>query len=152
MVLDDEKFMLQALAEAEKAAGRGEVPVGAVIVCNGKVIARAGNTRERDNDALGHAEINVIRQACEALQTWRLTGCTLYVTLEPCPMCAGAILNARIDRVVYGAADEAGGCLGSKIHLYELGFNHRPVVKRGVMEERSLEILRVFFNKIRTDN
>lgn len=152
MALDDERYMEEALIEAQKAAERGEIPVGAVLVYKGDIIARAGNTRELDNDALGHAEINAIRQACETLKTWRLTGCTLYVTLEPCPMCAGAIMNARIDRVVYGAADGAGGCLGSKIHLYELGFNHRPIVKRGVLEQRSLEILRVFFNKIRTDN
>ncbi|MEG2086923.1 MAG: tRNA adenosine(34) deaminase TadA [Angelakisella sp.] len=144
-MVNHEQYMELALAEAEAAAARGEVPVGAVLVHNGIVIAQAGNTREGDGDALGHAELTVLRQGCRVLGDWRLVGCTLYVTLEPCPMCAGAMVNARIDRVVYGAADPAMGCVGSKIHLFDLDFNHRPLVTTGVLAERCTALLKAFF-------
>ena len=144
--------MREALAEAERAASRGEIPVGAVIVRDGEIIARAGNTREQGHDPTGHAEINVIRAACEALGNWRLTGCTLYVTLEPCPMCAGAILAARLERVVFGASDPDAGCLGSRIHLFDIGFANRPWVKRGVLEEECTGLLRSFFRERRQDS
>ena len=147
--LIDEKYMTMALEEAQKAYDRGEVPVGAVIVKDDVVIARAGNTREELQDPFGHGEMNVIAIASKKLGSWRLTGCTLYVTLEPCPMCAGAIVNARMDKVVYGAKDPDGGCVGSKIHLFDLDFNHRPLVKHGVCEEACREILQDFFKKRR---
>ena len=140
-----EPFMEEALKEARAAGEEGEVPVGAVLVKDGRIIARGGNTRERDRDPLGHAEINVIRQGCALLRSWRLTGCTLYVTLEPCPMCAGAILNARLDRVVYGASDPAAGCVGSKIHLFDLDFNCRPLVTPGILADQCAALLRDFF-------
>ena len=109
----DAHWMRQALLEAKKAAQLGEIPVGAVIVRDNQVIARAHNRRELDQDALAHAEVLCIRQACQTLHSWRLSGCQLYVTLEPCPMCSGAIINARLDRVVYGARDPKAGCAGS---------------------------------------
>ena len=138
-------FMEMALEEARCAGARGEVPVGAVLVKNGVVIARGGNTREEAGDALGHAELEVIREGCRVLGGWRLSGCTLYVTLEPCPMCAGACLNARLDRVVYGAADPAAGCLGSKINLFDLDFAQRPRIVAGVLEEECGRLLADFF-------
>ncbi len=146
---NDEYYMALALEQAHIAYKLGEVPVGAVIVKDGQVIASAHNTRESKQDPLGHAEINSIVQASKALDSWRLSGCTLYVTLEPCPMCAGAILNARMDKVVYGAFDEDGGCLGSKIHLFELGFIHRPNVKCGVLEKECAQLMRDFFIDVR---
>ena len=145
MMIRHEPFMEEALKEAHAAALEGEVPVGAVLVKDGQIIARGHNTRERDQDPLGHAEINVIRQGCALLHSWRLTGCTLYVTLEPCPMCAGAILNARLDRVVYGASDPAAGCVGSKIHLFNLDFTCRPLVTTGILADQCAQVLRVFF-------
>ena len=144
-MVDHESYMELALAEARHAGARGEVPVGAVLVRHGIVIAGAGNTRELENDPLGHAELNVIRQGCRILGDWRLTGCTLYVTLEPCPMCAGAILNARLDKVVYGAADPVMGCLGSRIHLFDLDMGVRPLVTPGVLAEPCGQLLRAFF-------
>lgn len=144
-MVNHEQYMELALEEARQAALRGEVPVGAVMVRRGIVIAAAGNTREGNNDPLGHAEITVIREASHLLGDWRLDGCTLYVTLEPCPMCAGAIVNARVDRVVYGACDPAAGCVGSRIHLFDLGFNHRPLVTTGVLAQECGQVLRDFF-------
>ncbi|MEA5010373.1 MAG: tRNA adenosine(34) deaminase TadA [Angelakisella sp.] len=144
-MLNHELFMQEAIAEAKLAQAHGEVPVGAVLVKNGQIIARSGNTRENDTDVLGHAEIKVIQEGCKALGGWRLTGCTLYVTLEPCPMCAGAIINARIERVVYGAADPAAGCAGSKINLFALDFNHTPLIRAGVLEEECKALLKDFF-------
>ena len=145
----DEKFMRLALAEAEAALREGETPVGAVIVRGEEVIASAHNTRERDKNALRHAEISAIESACAALGGWRLAGCELYVTLEPCPMCAGAIINSRIQRLVYGASDPKAGCAHSVIDLFELPFNHRPVVKSGVLAGESAELLSRFFASLR---
>ncbi|MEG0752765.1 MAG: nucleoside deaminase, partial [Angelakisella sp.] len=121
---EQEQYMTLALEQARLAQSRGEVPVGAVLVQNGQVLAACGNTREQENDPLGHAEIKVIQEGARILGDWRLTGCTLYVTLEPCPMCAGAILNARIQKVVYGASDPAAGCLGSRIHMFDMDLGY----------------------------
>lgn len=141
-----EAYMTLALEEARLAAGRGEVPVGAVLVKDDRVIARGGNTREAGGDVLGHAEVEVLRRGAEMLGDWRLTGCTLYVTLEPCPMCAGACLGARVDRVVYGAPDPAAGCLGSLINLFALDFpQQRPRIVAGVLEEECRQLLSEFF-------
>ena len=130
----DAHWMRLALLEAKKAAQLGEIPVGAVIVRDNQVIARAHNRRELDQDALAHAEVLCIRQACQTLHSWRLSGCQLYVTLEPCPMCSGAIINARLDRVVYGARDPKAGCAGSVADLFVMPFNHTPVIRSGILE------------------
>ncbi len=145
----DETYMGLALEEAKKARDLGEVPVGAVIVQGDRVVGRGYNRREVDQDALAHAEVLAIAEACRTLGSWRLDDCTLYVTLEPCPMCAGAILNARVKRVVYGAGDPKAGSVGSLIHLFELPYNHRPAVTAGVLEERCSEILSRFFQGLR---
>lgn len=137
--------MSLALEQARLAAARGEVPVGAVLVKDGAVVARGGNTREAGGDVLGHAEVEVLRQGARVLGDWRLTGCTLYVTLEPCPMCAGACLNARVDRVVYGAADPVAGCLGSVFNLFAMDFPQRPRIVAGVLEEECRQLLSEFF-------
>lgn len=149
MIRDDEKFMREALALAEQAVALGEVPVGAVVVKDGVIIARGYNRRELDHSATAHAELSAIEEACRAVGSWRLHGCTLYVTLEPCPMCAGAIINARLDRVVYGARDEKAGACGSVLDLFEMGLNHRPILKSGVLASESGELLSAFFEKIR---
>ena len=141
----DEHYMRLALQEAKKAAACGEIPVGAVIVKDDTVIAASYNLRETDRDATAHAEILCIREANRQLGGWRLTGCTLYVTLEPCPMCAGAILNARLDRVVFGAYDSRAGSFGSLVNLSLYPYNHRPVLDGGVMEEEAKALLRAFF-------
>lgn len=150
---EHEKWMSLALEEARKAALRGEVPVGAVVVREGKVLSRSGNTREEKGTALGHAELEAIAGACRETGDWRLTGCTLYVTLEPCCMCAGACLNARLERVVYGAADEAAGCLGSRVNLFGMELaGQAPRIVRGVLEEECKALLKAFFeSKRRTD-
>lgn len=145
----DEEYMRMALALAQQAAAEGEVPVGAVLVRGGKVIGAGRNRREQDKDALAHAEIEAIRAACGAAGGWRLTDSTLYVTLEPCPMCAGAIINARIDRVVYGASDAKAGSCGSVVDLFALPYNHRPVVTAGILEEECAALLREFFINLR---
>ncbi len=145
----DERFMKSAIALGEEAAKEGEVPVGAVIVREGKIIATGRNRRETLGNALAHAEIEAIHNACKSLGGWRLTGCTLYVTLEPCPMCAGAIVNARIDRVVYGAADMKAGSAGSLFNLFELPYNHKPLVNSAVLEKECSTQLEEFFIKIR---
>ena len=145
----DEKFMRQALALAAEAAAEGEVPVGAVIVKDGEVIATGRNRREIGKQALAHAEIEAIANACAALGGWRLFGCTLYVTLEPCPMCAGAVINARIDRVVYGAPDPKAGSCGSLTDLFALPYNHQPQVQRGVLEAECAAVLKEFFRSLR---
>lgn len=145
----DERFMRMALEEAQKALALGEIPVGAVIVKGDEVIAAAHNTRESEKNALGHAELTAISKACEVLGGWRLQGCELFVTLEPCPMCAGAIINSRIKRVVYGASDAKAGCAHSVIDLFELPFNHHPTVKSGVLEGDCAEILSTFFGSLR---
>ena len=148
-MVEDEIYMKQALELAKQAADEGEVPVGAVIVQNGEVVGAGRNRRERDHNALAHAEIEAIDAACKRLGGWRLFGCTLYVTLEPCPMCAGAIINARIDRVVYGAADDKAGSCGSVVNLFELPYNHKPEMEQGVLEQESAVLLTRFFQNLR---
>ena len=141
----DPLYMQQALALAREAALHGDIPVGCVIVRDGTVIGRGHNRRELLSDATAHAELEAIREACHALGTWRLTGCTLYVTLEPCPMCAGAILNARLDTVVYGAPNPKAGCCGSVLPLFHEKFNHHPAVFGGVLEAECASVLGAFF-------
>lgn len=139
-------WMAEALVEAERAAAKGEVPVGAVVVHGDAIIARAHNTRETENDPLGHAEVSAIAGAARALGRWRLHGCTLLVTLEPCPMCAGAIVNARLDRVVYGASDQRAGAAGTVMDIVRDGrLNHRAEVVSGVCADASAKLLRDFF-------
>lgn len=150
MIYEDEAFMREALRLAEKAAAAGDVPVGAVIVKDGNIIARGYNQREAGHSATAHAELSAIEAACRATGSWRLHGCTLYVTLEPCPMCAGAIINARLDRVVYGAKDDKAGACGSVVNLFEMGFNHRPILKSGILEEECGTVLSRFFAALRS--
>ena len=145
----DAHWMHQALLEAKKAAALGEIPVGAVIVRDEQFIARAHNRRELDQDAMAHAEVLCIQQACRVLNSWRLSGCTLYVTLEPCPMCSGAIINSRLDRVVYGAKDDKAGCAGSVADLFVMPFNHTPVIRSGILEEECAAVLSEFFETLR---
>ncbi len=147
--LPRKEFMLRALALAEEAAAAGEVPVGAVVVKEGQIIGEGRNRREAGKNALAHAELEAIAQACKALGTWRLTGCELYVTLEPCPMCTGAVINAHIDRVVYGADDERAGCCGTAADLFTLPYSHRPDLYRGFYESESKALLQAFFKKLR---
>lgn len=146
----DLKYMKEALEEAEKAKAIGEVPIGAVLVLNGEVIARAYNLRETEQSATAHAELMVIEQACKKLGTWRLEDATLYVTLEPCPMCSGAIILSRVKRVVYGASDPKAGCAGTFMNLLtDERFNHQSEVCAGVMEEECGAILTDFFRELR---
>lgn len=152
MMNADELYMTSALALAKEAMERGEIPVGAVIVKDGEIIARASNTREQRHSALGHAELSAVQQACVLLGDWRLRGCTLYVTLEPCPMCAGALINARIDRVVFGAHDPNAGCCGSVCNLFAMQFNHSPRICTGVLAQECSALLTEFFEKIRENN
>jgi tRNA(adenine34) deaminase len=143
----DEELMAIALAEAERAADHGDVPIGAVVLSRGEVVAAAGNERELRADPTGHAEILALRAASEQVGGWRIPDSTIYVTLEPCPMCAGAIVLARIERVVYGAADPKAGAAGSVLDvLGEPRLNHRPVVEPGLLAERSAALLREFFS------
>ena len=132
--MDEKAYMQEALSLAGQAAAEGEVPVGCVIVHNGSIVGRGRNRRERGKSALAHAEIEAIGQACETLGGWRLWECTMYVTLEPCPMCAGAIINARIPRVVCGAKDGKCGACGSVCDLFSMDFNHHPQIEYGLME------------------
>lgn len=149
-MLFDEEMMLKALEQAEKASSIGECPVGAIITDpDGKIIAEGYNRRENDNSPTAHAEIIAIENAAKALGRWRLSDCTLYVTLEPCPMCAGAIINSRLKRVVYGAFDEKGGACSSVLNLFELPFNHVPLVRSRVLEKECGEMLTEFFRKLR---
>jgi tRNA(adenine34) deaminase len=145
----DEHFMREALRLAEEAAKEGEVPVGAVIVRDGNLVSEGRNRRETGKTALGHAELEAIEKACALLGGWRLWQCTLYVTLEPCPMCAGAIINARIPRVVYGARDPKAGSCGSVVDLFSLPYNHKPEVVSGVLEAECAALLTDFFRKLR---
>lgn len=147
--MSDMIFMKKALDEAKIAFAKGEVPIGAVIVKNGEVIASAHNLRETNHSATAHAELLAIQKACEVLGGWRLSGCELYVTLEPCPMCAGAIINSRIDRVVFGSKDEKAGACGSVMNLFAADFNHRPKLTVGVLEEECSSILKEFFASLR---
>ena len=141
----DIEFMREALSLAKNAAELGEVPVGAVIVKDGEILCGAYNLREKNKVATAHAELLAIEEACRKLGGWRLTGCTLYVTLEPCPMCAGAIVNSRIDRVVYGAKDAVAGCCGSILNLNTYPFNHSFTLEGGVCQEECKAILQEFF-------
>lgn len=145
----DDAFMKQALTQAKLSYYEGEVPVGAVIVKNNVIIAKGRNRREFGENALYHAEIEAIDNACKYLSGWRLLDCTMYVTLEPCPMCAGAIINSRIGRLVFGAYDKKAGSVGSVINLFELPYNHKPEVVDGFMEEECACILTDFFKKLR---
>ena len=146
---EDVSYMKEAMALAKLAEKIDEVPVGALIVRDGEIIARAYNTRESSKCATHHAEILAIEEACRTLGGWRLPGCTLYVTMEPCCMCAGAIINARIPRVVYGAPDLRFGAFGSLINLAEIPLNHKPEIVGGVLGEENVEILRSYFKKKR---
>ena len=148
--MTEREYMQLALSLAEEAAAEGEVPVGAVLVKDGAVIATGRNRREVGKNALAHAELEAINGGCACLGGWRLSGCTLYVTLEPCPMCAGAIINARIDRVVYAAEDPKAGSCGSLTDLFALPYNHRPEVEKGLMEEESRALLKGFFRRLRS--
>lgn len=145
----DKKFMTQALQYAQKAFDLGEVPVGAVIVKNGKIVGTGYNMRETKQNALSHAEIEAINNACKNLGTWRLDGCEMYVTLEPCPMCTGAIINARIKTVIFGAFDSKMGCMDSVINLCDYPFNHKPEIYAGICEDECKEILQKFFQNLR---
>ena len=142
-------FMEEALRLAKEAAADGEVPVGCVIVRGDEIVGRGRNRRETGKTALGHAEIEAISDACTRLGGWRLWECTLYVTLEPCPMCAGAIVNARIPRVVFGASDAKCGACGSVCDLFSMEFNHHPEVEKGVLAEESAALLTEFFEQLR---
>ena len=144
-----EIYMRQALALAREAAGAGEVPVGCVIVQGGAVVGRGRNRREEKQSALSHAETEAIAQANAALGSWRLEECALYVTLEPCPMCAGAILNARIPRVFFGARDRAMGACGGVMNLFMEEFPHRPALVGGLLEEECAAVLGAFFRRLR---
>ena len=146
----DVYYMNQALALAREAADADEVPVGAVIVFQGRIIAAARNRREVDRIATHHAEVLAIEEACRVRGGWRLPDCTLYVTLEPCPMCGGAIVNARIPRVVFAASDPRAGVFGSAIDFNALPFNHRPEIVGGVLAEEAAAIMRGYFRKKRT--
>lgn len=141
--------MTLAIEQAKKALALGEVPVGCVVVKDDIIVGQGYNTRETAKHSMGHAELMAIDQACKELGGWRLFGCTLYVTLEPCPMCMGAIINSRIDTVVFGAPDHKAGCCGSVIHLAECGFNHRPKVVSGVMQAECSQMLSDFFKALR---
>lgn len=142
-------FMKEALKLAAEAALEGEVPVGAIIVFNNEIIARGKNWRENGKNALYHAEIEAIDKACKKLGGWRLWQCDMYVTLEPCPMCTGAIINSRIKRLVYGAYDKKAGSCGSVINLFELPYNHKPEVVSGIMESECAAVLKEFFTDLR---
>jgi len=149
--MDDLYFMDEALRLAAEAAAEGEVPVGCVVVRKGEIVGRGRNRRETGKTATAHAEIEAINQACAVLGGWRLWECTLYVTLEPCPMCAGAIINARIPRVVYGASDKKFGAVRSVCSLFSMEFNHHPQVDAGVREEEAAALMTDFFQKLRVE-
>ena len=149
--MTDSELMGLALEEARKAAALGEAPVGAVVARNGEVVAATHNTRETEKNALHHAELLAIDAACKKLGGWRLWQCELFVTLEPCPMCAGAIGNSSIPAVYYGAKDDKAGCCGSVLNLFEERFNHHPRLYRGPLERECQEILQDFFQGLRED-
>ena len=147
--MEHEDYMREALSLAREAAQEGEVPVGCVIVKDGEIIGRGRNRREELQRTSSHAEMEAIAQANERLRSWRLDGCTLYVTLEPCPMCAGAIINSRLRRVVYGASDPKAGSCGSVANLFELPYNHKPELVSGFMAEECSALLTDFFAELR---
>lgn len=147
--MTNEDYMREALALAEAAADAGEVPVGCVVVWEDKIIGRGRNRREEDHDALAHAELAAIKMACDAIGGWRLHKAKLYVTLEPCPMCAGGIINSRVAEVYYGAKDDKAGACGSVLNLFEERFNHKPRLYGGVLEEECGAVLQRFFAALR---
>lgn len=147
--MDDEFYMRLALGLAEQAAEDGEVPVGAVAIWDGEVVGTGRNRREHGKNALAHAELEAIDAACKKLGGWRLHRCELYVTLEPCPMCSGAIINSRIRRLVYGASDPKAGCFGSVADFNSLPFNHRPEIFSGVLADECAQVLSDFFRSLR---
>ncbi len=147
-----EDYMRRALALAAQAAEEGDVPVGCVIVRDGEIIGEGRNRREENGDATAHAELEAIRSACRKVGSWRLHRCTLYVTLEPCPMCAGGIINARIAQVRYGTRDEKAGACGSVLNLFEERFNHHPRLYRGPLEEECRGVLQDFFQGLRGES
>ena len=144
-----QELMRAAIAQAEDAAAEGEVPVGAVVARDGEIISVGRNRREKNKNALAHAEIEAIDAACRKLGGWRLPGCELFVTLEPCPMCAGAIINSRIVKVTFGAYDKKAGSLGSLVNLFDLPYNHKPEIVGGFMEEECAALLSEFFRRLR---
>lgn len=145
----DEYYMALALKEAQKAYDEREVPIGAVIVLNNKIIATGRNQREKEKNALWHAEIEAINKACRALNGWRLINCEMYVTLEPCAMCAGAIINSRVARLVFGAYDKKAGSCGSIVNLFDLPYNHKPEVLGGILDYECSSMLKDFFKDLR---
>ena len=148
--MDHQAYMYRALELAKECISDGDVPVGCVVVSpEGLIIGEGRNRREADGLATAHAEVEAINMACKALNTWRLSGCTLYVTLEPCPMCAGAIINARIAEVRYGAREEKSGCCGSVLNLFEERFNHRPRIYGGLLQQNCQALLTQFFESLR---
>ena len=150
MLTDQERYMKEAICQAKKARALEEVPIGCVIVCNGQIIARGYNRINTDKNTLSHAELNAIKKASKKLGDWRLEGCTMYVTLEPCQMCAGALMQSRIDRVVIGSMNPKAGCAGSVLNLLEMdGFNHKVEVIRGVLQEECSIMLSDFFRELR---
>ena len=147
--MNDKFFMDQAIELAKEAAKEGEVPVGAVVVIDGRIVGRGRNRRETGKNALAHAEIEAINEACKTLGGWRLWQCDMYVTLEPCPMCTGAIINSRIKRLVYGASDSKAGSCGSVVNLFSLPYNHKPEVISGLKQEECAALLSDFFKRLR---
>ncbi|MCX2812343.1 tRNA adenosine(34) deaminase TadA [Bacillus sp. ChL18] len=148
--MNDEYYMREAIKEAKKAEAKGEVPIGAVLVLHDEIVARAHNLRETEQRSLAHAEMLAIDEACRKLGTWRLEDAVLYVTLEPCPMCAGAVVLSRVDKVVFGAFDPKGGCTGTLMNLLqEERFNHQAEVVSGLLGEECGEMLSAFFRKLR---
>ena len=150
MLTDQERYMKEAIRQAKKARALEEVPIGCVIVCNGQIIARGYNRRNTDKNTLSHAELNAIKKASKKLGDWRLEGCTMYVTLEPCQMCAGALMQSRIDRVVIGSMNPKAGCAGSILNILQTPtFNHQCEITKGVCEEECSEMLTTFFKELR---
>ena len=147
--MDNEYFMDQAIALAKEAAQQGEVPVGAVVVLGDKIVGTGRNRREKNKNALAHAEIEAINEACRTLGGWRLWQCDMYVTLEPCPMCTGAIINSRIKRLIYGASDCKAGSCESVVNLFELPYNHKPEIVSGIKKDECAELLSEFFKALR---
>ncbi len=150
MLTDQERYMKEAIRQAKKAAALDEVPIGCVIVYDGKIIARGYNRRNVDKNTLSHAELNAIRKASKKLGDWRLEGCTMYVTLEPCQMCAGALVQSRIDEVVIGCMNPKAGCAGSVLNLLQVeGFNHKVTITQDVLKEECSSMLSEFFRGLR---
>ncbi len=151
MLIDDFALMEQALLLAQEAADDGEIPVGALVVdrSTGEILGRGRNRREKDHSPTAHAEILAMEEAAAKRGSWRLSGCSLYVTMEPCPMCSGAVINARIDRIIFGAYDAKAGAVCSVEEMFSLPYNHKPKVTAGLLEERCAALLQAFFTKIR---